>query len=118
MSTPPSWQLTIVAVLAALSSNAGQGYLKHLPVSRLLTLAARSTDTKSLHEFVLEGLPSEYVANLRRRDQADKFLESECREGSSWGACGVLFTDKFETSSALKALSFRYRERVSCGTVQ
>lgn len=74
-----------------------------------------SADIKSLHEFVLEGLPAEHVANLRRRDQADKFLESECREGSEWGVCGVLFTDKFETSSALKALSFRYRGRVSMG---
>lgn len=71
------------------------------------------TDTKSLHDFVLEGLPAEHVANLRRRDQADNFLHSECREESEWGACGVLFTDKFETTSTLKALSFRYRGRVS-----
>lgn len=63
----------------------------------------------------MERLPAEHVANLRRRDQADKFLQSECREASEWGACGVLFTEKFETTSALKALSFRYRGRVSCG---
>ncbi|CAN0409821.1 unnamed protein product, partial [Hapterophycus canaliculatus] len=72
-----------------------------------------NADAKSLHAFVLEGLPAEHVANLRRRDQADKFLQSECQEGSAWGVCGVLFTEKFETSSALKALSFRYRDRVS-----
>lgn len=83
-------------------------------VTCLFHFAARPADTKSLHEFVMEGLPAEHVANLRRRDQADKFLQSECRGGSEWGACGILFTEKFETTSALKALSFRYRGRVSC----
>ncbi|CAM9355383.1 unnamed protein product [Ectocarpus sp. 8 AP-2014] len=75
-------------------------------------------DLKPLHEFVLEGLPSEHVANLRRRDQADSFLQSECQEGSEWGSCGILFTNKFETSSALKALAFRYRGRVAFGEVR
>ena len=69
-------------------------------------------DAKSLHEFVLENLPTEHVANLRRRDQADAFLANECKNNSGWGACGVLFTDKYDTSAALKALSFRYRDRV------
>lgn len=82
--------------------------LRHHP-----TWTGLCVDAKSLHAFVLEGLPAEHVANLRRRDQADRFLQSECQKGSAWGVCGVLFTDKFETSSALKALSFRYRDRVS-----
>lgn len=72
-------------------------------------------DAKSLHEFVLKSLPAEQVANLRRRDQADAFLASECRKGSEWDTCGVLFTDKYDTSAALKALSFRYRGRVRHG---
>ena len=82
------------------------------PVLFLFLFVIPAADAKSLHEFVLENLPTEHVANLRRRDQADAFLASECRENSEWGVCGVLFTDKYDTSAALKALSFRYRGRV------
>lgn len=65
-----------------------------------------------LHDFVMANLPTDQLANLRRRDQADAFLASECKGGSEWGTCGMLFTDKYDTSAALKALSFRYRARV------
>lgn len=72
----------------------------------------RTTDARALHDFVHDGLPTEHVANLRRRDMADSFLANECKSKSQWGACGVLFTDKYDTSATLKALSFRYRGRV------
>ncbi|CAM9204242.1 unnamed protein product, partial [Choristocarpus tenellus] len=75
-------------------------------------------DAKSLHEFTLERLPSEYVANLRRKEQVHSFLEGSCKAGSQWGVCGILFTDKFDTSPALKSLSFRYRDRVAFGEVR
>ncbi|CAM9662597.1 unnamed protein product [Sphacelaria rigidula] len=66
----------------------------------------------------MSSLPTDQLANLRRRDQADAFLASECKKGSEWGVCGVLFTDKYDTSAALKALSFRYRGRVAFGEVR
>lgn len=75
-------------------------------------------DVPGLHDFVMANLPTDQLANLRRRDQADAFLASECKGGSEWGTCGMLFTDKYDTSAALKALSFRYRARVAFGEVR
>lgn len=62
---------------------------------------------KGLHRHVAEHLPS-HVVNLRRGEHADAFLSAACRRAAT-GACALLFTDKFETPAAFKALSYQFR---------
>ncbi|CAM9476715.1 unnamed protein product [Discosporangium mesarthrocarpum] len=89
-----------------------------LVVDGQATVFEGNYEAKPLHEFTLENLPADHVANVRRKEQADEFLRGPCVAGSQWGVCGILFTDKFDTSPALKSLAFRYRDRVAFGEVR
>jgi thiol-disulfide isomerase/thioredoxin len=73
-------------------------------------------NSNALRDFALSMLPSAQLTNLRRVESAGDFLRERCASPSD--KCAILFTDKFETSSTLKSLSFRFRKDVPFAEVR
>ena len=73
---------------------------------------------KLMYDFVGEKSPDS-VVNLRLPQQVDDFISGPCsgRE-SSWGACLVLFTAKFETPLLLKSIAHQLKGNVAVGEVR
>jgi protein disulfide-isomerase A6 len=67
-----------------------------------------------MHLFVSENFPTKYITNLLRPEQLQSFLADKCKQrGTSWQACVVLLTSKYETSPILKALSYQFRGKIA-----
>ena len=75
---------------------------------------------KQVLDFVAQETPN-LAANLLRNDQVDDWLRSACRGGGGGGGgatCALLFTSKYETPLALKAVAFATRGSTAFGEVR
>jgi protein disulfide-isomerase A6 len=74
---------------------------------------------KALHKFALACIPESLVTNVRTEQNLDRFRgpSGPCGESSS-KRCALLFTDKFETSGATKALALMMQGRLAIGEVR